>query len=166
MRLLTCVLVLALVACGAESQSLPAHVRADRIVVDKSERRLSLYAGGRLLKHYSVALGGNPVGDKLQEGDERTPEGRYVIDYRNARSRYHRSLHISYPSREDRRGAARRGVSPGGDIMIHGLPNGLGALGAAHTRTDWTLGCIAVTNEEIDEIWRAVPDGTPIDITP
>lgn len=145
---------------------LPSGTRADLVVVDKSERTLRLFRAGNELRAYRVALGPNPEGHKQQEGDGRTPEGRYVIDWRNAKSAFHRSLHVSYPNARDRREARRRGVDPGGAIMIHGLPNGMGWLGAEHVANDWTLGCIAVTSEEIEEIWRVVRDGTPIDITP
>jgi murein L,D-transpeptidase YafK len=138
----------------------------DRVVVEKAKRTLTLYERQRVVKSYQVALGPNPVGHKQQEGDGRTPEGRYVIDFRKPDSAYHRALHISYPNAEDRRRARRRGVSPGGAIMIHGLPNGLGAIGKAHSLSDWTLGCIAVTNEEIEELWRLVKNGTPIEIRP
>jgi murein L,D-transpeptidase YafK len=139
---------------------------ADLVEVFKSERKLVLLSHGEALKTYQVALGGNPVGPKREQGDHRTPEGRYVIDFHNLRSAYHLALHISYPNAEDRRQAARRGVAPGGAIMIHGLPNGLRWIGEAHHLRDWTDGCIAVTNSEIEEIARAVPDGTPIIIYP
>lgn len=145
-------------------ESLPS--RADRIVVDKKDRRLTLYANGQPFRTYQVALGGNPVGHKRQEGDRRTPEGRYIIDFANKKSAYHLALRISYPNTADRASAAARGVAPGSDIMIHGLPNGLGAIGAAHRRFDWTNGCIALTNDEIEEVWRLVAVGTPIDINP
>jgi murein L,D-transpeptidase YafK len=145
---------------------LPRGTRADLVVVDKSERRLTLFRGGRELRSYRVALGPSPEGHKREQGDGRTPEGRYVIDWRNAKSAFHRSLHVSYPNASDRRDARRRGVDPGGAIMIHGLPDGMGWLGAEHVATDWTLGCIAVTNEEIEEIWRVVRDGTAIELRP
>lgn len=161
-----------LVTCGAAaaedagSPRLPDGTLADWIVIDKSERRLTLFRRGRALKSYEVSLGRDPIGPKQQQGDGRTPEGRYVIDYRNRASAFHRSLHISYPTPAEVRSARRRGVPPGGDIMIHGLPNGMGAIGRLHLADDWTEGCIAVTNEEIEEIWRVVPDGTEIEITP
>lgn len=139
---------------------------ADRIEVDKSDRRLDLYDGGVLLRSYSVSLGREPTGRKQREGDRRTPEGRYRIDYRKPDSAFHRALHISYP-RPDQLAAARaRGEPPGGLIMIHGLPNRLGFVGRFHRLSDWTIGCIAVTNAEIDELWRVVPDGTRIEIRP
>jgi murein L,D-transpeptidase YafK len=164
-------LLLLLLAAGAAAaqgadRPLPAGTTADLVVVDKSERTLSIFRGEKLLKTYQVALGSSPVGPKQQRGDGRTPEGTYVIDFHKRDSAFHRALHISYPNREDRERARARGVSPGGDIMIHGLPNGMGAMGRAHLLSDWTLGCIAVTNEEIEELWRAVPDGTTIRIAP
>ena len=153
--------------CGpALAQDRAADAVADRVLINKSERRLSLYRENRLLRTYKIALGPNPVGHKEREGDGRTPEGRYVIDSRNRNSAFHRSLRISYPNAEDRRRARRLGVSPGGDIMIHGLPNGMAAIGKAHILRDWTQGCIAVTNAEIEEIWRVVPNGTRVEIKP
>ena len=151
---------------GPEPGVLEPDARATRIEVHKREHSLSLYDGDRLLKTYRIALGFNPLGHKEREGDGRTPEGAYVIDWRNPGSAYHLSMHISYPNAEDRARAAKKGVPPGGDIMIHGLSTGMAAVGAAHSKVDWTAGCIAVTNDEMDEIWRAVPDGTPITITP
>ena len=164
-RVTLCVCAAALSA-SALAQELPRDSLADRIVIDKSDRRLSLYRRNRLLKTYDIALGPNPNGHKEREGDGRTPEGSYVIDSRNRNSAFHRSLHISYPNDQDRRRARRLGVSPGGDIMIHGLPNGMDAIGKAHLLRDWTQGCIAVTNAEIEEIWRVVRDGTRVEIRP
>ena len=158
--------VITLAAASYESHPLPADARADRIVVEKSARKLTLFRGKTPLKSYSVALGRAPEGTKQREGDHRTPEGRYVIDAHKEDSAFHRALHISYPSSADSAGAAQRGVKPGGDIMIHGIRNGLGWLGAFHRAIDWTDGCIAVTDKEIEEIYRAVPDGTPIEIRP
>jgi len=169
MRILRCIVAFAMVVSVSSrlaAQTLPSGTTADRIVVEKSKRTLSLYRAGKLLKSYKIALGKNPVGPKQREGDSRTPEGRYVIDFRKADSKFHRALHISYPNAEERRRARERGVQPGGAIMIHGLPNGTGAIGAAHRLRDWTDGCIAVTNEEIEEIWRVVPNGTAIVIRP
>lgn len=144
------------------SPPLPPGVHADRILVLKSERALILLRGGKPLKRYAIALGRHPRGPKRQQGDSRTPEGLYRIDGRNRASRFHLALHISYPDAADR----RRSVSPGGDIMIHGMRNGLGWIGTLHRLVDWTNGCIAVTDREMDEIWRAVPVGTPIEIRP
>lgn len=144
----------------------PAKAKADHIVILKSKRELQLWSNGTLLETYRISLGGEPVGPKLQQGDHRTPEGKYVIAGRNAHSKFHRSLRISYPNAEDRVRAAKHGVSPGGDIMIHGLPNGYGWIGRRHLSRDWTDGCIAVTDQEIEEIWDLVPDGTPVEIRP
>jgi murein L,D-transpeptidase YafK len=139
---------------------------ADSIVVEKSAHRLSLYRNGAVVRSYLVALGEQPVGDKVSRGDMRTPEGRFTIEARNLESRFHRALRISYPDAAHRARARSLGVSPGGDIMIHGLPARQAWVGAAHRDFDWTEGCIAVTNEEIEEIWSAVPVGTPIHIKP
>lgn len=143
---------------------LPPGAVADHILVHKTQRRLTLLTGGQALKTYPVALGFGEPGPKRREGDGRTPEGRYRIDGRNPNSAFHLSLHISYPEPHDIAAAQARGVPPGGAIMIHGLPRGRGWLGRLHLLYDWTAGCIAVTNSEIEEIWHAVPDGTPIEI--
>lgn len=138
----------------------------DRILIEKKERRLSLLSKGEVLKTYRIALGGNPIGPKERQGDNRTPEGAYVIDARNRDSRYHLSLHISYPNERDRKRARELGVPPGGNIMIHGIKNGFAWVGDAHTEFDWTQGCIAVTDEEIEEIARLTPNGTVVEIRP
>ena len=140
--------------------------KADNIVIEKAARKMTVYHKGAVLKTYSISLGGEPVGAKERQGDHRTPEGTYTISGRNAKSKFHRSLRISYPSTADRERARKAKVDPGGDIMIHGLPNGWGWLGAGHLKSDWTDGCIAVTNREIEEIWELVPDGTTVVITP
>lgn len=154
--------------CGLVSAQVAAApaLHADRVLVLKKERTLQLLNQGKVIKAYKVALGGDPVGPKTCQGDHKTPEGIYVLDSRNAHSQFYKSIHISYPSAKDRAAAHKKGGSPGGDIFVHGLPNGYGFLGASHRLKDWTDGCIAVTNEEIDEIWKAVPDGTPIEIRP
>ena len=153
--------------CGCASHAAsPSSLQADKVVVAKGQRVLVLMSKENVLKTYHVALGKQPKGPKMREGDGKTPEGHYVIDRRNAKSRFHLALHISYPSVADVQNARKLGVSPGGDIMIHGLPSGWGWMGALHTKWDWTDGCIAVTNAEIEEIWRAVPNGTPIEIRP
>ena len=138
----------------------------DFVRVFKRQRRLELLSEGELIAQYAIALGGQPEGHKQQQGDERTPEGFYVIDWRKEDSAFHRALHISYPNSDDVRRAEERGVDPGGAIMIHGLPNNLAVIGSVHTVVDWTDGCIAVTNAEIEEIWRLVRDGVPIEILP
>ena len=135
-------------------------LRADRIVVRKGRREMLLLRGESVLRQYRVALGRNPVGHKERDGDGRTPEGRYVIDRRNPKSRYHLSLRISYPNADDVARARAAGAEPGGDIMIHGLKDG------EHREGDWTQGCIAVTDQEMDEIWGLVAEGTPIVIEP
>jgi murein L,D-transpeptidase YafK len=127
---------------------------------------MELIHAGQVIKSYKVALGGEPVGPKTRQGDHRTPEGVYLIDGRNAHSQFHRSLHISYPSATDRERARRLGVATGRDIYIHGLPNGYGFVGSAHRARDWTDGCIAVTDAEIEEIWRLVDNGTVVEIRP
>lgn len=139
---------------------------ADKILIEKKERRLTLISRGKVLKTYKIALGGNPEGAKERQGDQKTPEGKYIIDSRNRDSRYHLSLHISYPNQKDRRRAKQLGVSPGGDIMIHGIKNGFGWAGERHAEIDWTKGCIAVTDEEIEEIDKLVPNGTLVEIRP
>lgn len=142
------------------------HPQADRIVIVKSTRTMTLLRGDRIIKTYKVALGSVPVGAKHVEGDHKTPEGSYTIDLKNAHSRFHRALHVSYPSAADRERARQLGAPPGGAIMIHGLPGGFAYLGALHRQTDWTDGCIAVTNAEIEEIWQLVPVGTRVEIRP
>jgi murein L,D-transpeptidase YafK len=139
---------------------------ADSMVLDKSERVLTLYHQGTVVRTYGVALGKNPVGSKQRRGDGRTPEGLYYIEGRNPQSKYHLALRISYPNALDRNRAARNGVPTGGDIMIHGLPRAFATVGALHRQQDWTEGCVAVTNEEIEEIWSAVPNGARILIRP
>ncbi|MEW6720597.1 MAG: L,D-transpeptidase family protein [Thermodesulfobacteriota bacterium] len=138
----------------------------DRVLIEKSARRLMLISQGEVLKSYKIALGGNPIGPKERQGDGKTPEGTYFIDARNRDSQYHLSLHISYPNEKDRKRARELGVSPGGDIMIHGIKNGFSWIGDAHSKIDWTKGCIAVTDEEIVEIAGLVPDGTVVEIRP
>ncbi len=140
--------------------------KADRVVVYKSLREMVLFRAGFPLKTFQVALGPNPMGHKRYRGDGRTPEGRYVLDWRKEDSDFYRSIHVSYPNRADARHAALAGRDPGEAIMIHGLPNGLETLGAVHVARDWTNGCIAVTNEEMDLIWQMIDDGTPIELLP
>lgn len=145
-------------------KQLPVHTKITYLEISKSKRTLSVYADGKLLKSYSISLGKNPVGAKQQEGDYKTPEGVYTINSKNASSRYHKNLGISYPNAEDIAYARQKHISPGGDIKIHGLKNGMGILGKFHRFLDWTQGCIAVTNDEIDELYDAVAIGTKIEI--
>ena len=155
--------------------ALPSHIRpdptivpfyADSIVVEKSRRTMTLYNQGTPIRIYFVALGQNPLGDKIGIGDNRTPEGVYYIAGHNPASKYHLSLRVSYPNEQDVAEARARGLAPGGDIMIHGLPKGFEKVGVEHRQRDWTNGCIAVTNAEIEEIWSAIPDGAAIHIKP
>lgn len=140
--------------------------RVDRVVVYKGKRQLHLKADNQVVRSYQISLGENPVGHKLYAGDQRTPEGEYILDWRNPNSQFHKSIHISYPNERDRELAEAWGLDPGGHIMIHGLPNDAGDWAFAYAGLDWTNGCIAVTNEEMDEIWHLVADGTPIKIHP
>ena len=143
-----------------------SHMVADSIVVEKSKHTLTLYEMGAPVHVYQVALGPQPTGDKVRMGDGRTPEGVYHIDYKNAQSKYHMALHISYPDAAHLQRANALGVQAGGDIMIHGLPPAYKSIGADQAKYDWTEGCIAVTDQEIEQIWAAVPQGVPIQIKP
>jgi len=163
----TAVIVLGSVAGNCLGiDSLPEGAIADSLLLEKGARRLTLYGTDTVLKSYTVSLGREPVGAKQFQGDGRTPEGHFVIDWRNSKSDYHLALHLSYPRVQDRKFARSHGRSAGGAIMIHGIRNGLGFLGPLHRLYDWTEGCIALTDAEIEEVWRVVPDGTPIDIRP
>lgn len=144
----------------------PPTALADKVVVLKHEHQMILMRNGTALKTYKVSVGRSPIGPKTRSGDHRTPEGTYALDWRNPKSKFHLSLHISYPNARDIENARREGVQAGGDIMIHGIQNGLGWIGRFHRFVDWTDGCIAVTNAEMDQIWRSVPDGTLIEIRP
>jgi murein L,D-transpeptidase YafK len=141
-------------------------LEADRVLVRKSERRLYLMKNDKVFREYRIALGDSPQGHKQQEGDERTPEGDYVLDWRNPNSVAYKSLHVSYPNAADRARARKQGVSPGGNIMVHGILNGYGEYGPLMQQYDWTDGCIAVLNREMEEIWQSVRNGTPIRIEP
>ena len=154
---------------AAELQELelaPEALRADRVVVRKADRVLELHRRDRVLRRFRIALGFEPVGHKQRRGDGRTPEGVYVVDARRETERYGLGLHISYPRPEDVRKAQERGESAGGGIFIHGLPDGMSAIGEDHAKFDWTHGCIAVTDSELAEIAARVVDGTPIEILP
>ena len=155
-------LLISLLAYGQERP----QIKADHIVITKSSRTMTLMDHDKVLKTYRVALGGVPVGAKHKQGDHKTPEGDYIIDSRNSHSQFHLSLHISYPNAGDRQRARRLGVNPGGDIMIHGLPPDYAYLGPRHRQSDWTEGCVAVDNQEIEEIWDMVPVGTRVEIKP
>jgi murein L,D-transpeptidase YafK len=154
-----------LVASIVAAQS-PQAKKVDRIVVIKSKRTMALESDGHVLKTYKVALGTQPIGAKGRQGDHKTPEGDYFVDAKNPNSQFYMALHLSYPNATDRTQAFRLGVSPGGDVEIHGLGKKYGWIGARHRLTDWTDGCIAVTNEEIEEVFGMVPVGTRVEIRP
>ncbi|EJC71015.1 hypothetical protein Rleg5DRAFT_6842 [Rhizobium leguminosarum bv. viciae WSM1455] len=159
--------LMARIGAGSPPPDAPLEQQADLIRVYKAERRMVLLKGDTPISTYRISLGqAADEGPKQREGDEKTPEGRYEIDWRNPKSMAHLSLHISYPGSDDRRNADAGGFPPGGNIMIHGLPNGWGPFGNAHQLWDWTDGCIAVTNSEMRDIWARVPNHTPIDIMP
>lgn len=146
--------------------ALPLSAQADRVMVIKHEHTMMLMRDGVVLKSYRVALGRGGAGQKVRAGDNKVPEGVYLIVGRNAQSAFHRALRVGYPTQQQVRDAQRKGVDPGGDIMIHGIRNGLGWVGPLQRYVDWTQGCIAVTDREMNEVWRAVPNGTPIEIRP
>ncbi len=148
------------------TQPLPENTPITRLVVMKSKRQMWAYNQDILVKIYPISLGKSPIGHKQFEGDKKTPEGIYRINERNPNSAYHKNLGISYPNAEDKAYALSQGKSPGGLIKIHGLPNKFPDIGRQHLRKDWTDGCIAVTNEEIDELFNAVVHNAEIDIRP
>lgn len=145
---------------------LPKNNKIDKLIVIKHERIMEAYSHGKLLKTYSISLGKNPIGDKKFQGDYRTPEGEYIINDKNPKSGFHKNLGISYPNTRDISEARSKGFDPGGDIKIHGHKNGIGFIGKFHLFFDWTAGCIAVTNNEMDELYESVDVGTPIIIKP
>ncbi len=155
-----------LISMGATKAQSPEKKTADRIVVVKSTRTMTLESNGRVLKTYKVALGGQPVGAKERQGDHKTPEGEYTIDAKNEQSRFYKALHLSYPNAADRARARNLGLNPGGDVEIHGLGKQYGWIGGRHRLVDWTDGCIAVTNDEIQEIFGMVRVGTRVEIRP
>ena len=155
--------VLLALFCCSQASAIPL---ADRVVVNKSQKKLMLLKDGIKFREYAIALGPRPRGHKLQEGDERTPEGSYILDFKNPNSDFHKSIRISYPNLQDRQRAQAAGVNPGGMIMIHGTPNDAELPPSLIQFFNWTDGCIAVSNEDMDEIWLAVRTGTPIDIYP
>jgi murein L,D-transpeptidase YafK len=160
-NILICILCLGLLpAYGAGNQ------KADRVLVIKSERRLYLMKNNKAFASFPISLGSEPVGHKERQGDGRTPEGLYVLDYKNANSKFYKSIHISYPNSKDRTKARKLGVNPGGDIMIHGQPNGWGWASPVIQLFHWTDGCIGLSDKDMDEVWTAVAPGTPIEIRP
>lgn len=157
---LTCALVLLIAASASAAE------KADHVLVVKSERQLYVMRGDKVLAIYPVTLGAEPKGHKQRQGDERTPEGHYVLDHKNVNSKFYKSIHISYPNAQDRENARKSGVSPGGDIMIHGMPNGWAWTWPLLQQYPWTDGCIALRDKDMDEVWAAVDVGTPIEIRP
>lgn len=156
--------LLALLLVGATAF---VHAQAiDRVRVLKAERKLQLLVGSVVQQEFKVALGGSPVGHKHREGDQKTPEGTYVLDYKKADSAFYKAIHISYPNAEDIARAKAEGVSPGGQIMIHGQKNGMGRFSGVTQKYDWTNGCIALTDADMDVVWKSVKPGTPIEIRP
>ena len=143
---------------------LPKGTIIDKLVVRKSERKMEAYSEGNLIKTYDIALGKDPVGHKQFEGDNKTPEGIYIINDRNPRSAYYKNLGVSYPNATDKANALKLGKSPGADIKIHGLRNYRGYMGKLHKMKDWTAGCIAVTNDEMDELYATVKQNAEIEI--
>jgi murein L,D-transpeptidase YafK len=166
MRTIPLILALLSLAAPTAPQNGVQAAAVDHIIVLKSAHIMRLYSHDTLVKEYHVALGLNPAGPKRRKGDNRTPEGSYTIDLKNPHSQFHLSLRISYPNAQDRERARRQGVDPGGAIMIHGLPREFAWLGARHREHDWTWGCVAVTNPEIEDIWSLVQVGTKIEIRP
>lgn len=163
--LLAVAAALAALACGGAVRAGDFPL-ADKVVVEKSKRKLYLIRNGEAFRTFDIALGNAPVGDKQEEGDNRTPEGRYYLDMRNPNSDYFLSIRISYPDEKDRQEAQARGVDPGGQIMIHGQPNTPTYSAAYYRRSDWTNGCIAVSNSDMIDIWLMTPDRVPIEIFP
>jgi murein L,D-transpeptidase YafK len=148
------------------NKSIDKSIKVDFIRVEKGKRLMHMYSKGLEIKTYRISLGRDPVGDKLCQGDNKTPEGRYFIKSKDPVSRFHKSLWISYPDQQDIEEAKRAGKNPGGGILIHGITNGFSRIGRAHLLIDWTRGCIAVTNKEIDELYEHVNVGVPIEIVP
>jgi murein L,D-transpeptidase YafK len=157
------IILIILLPCLAIAGDLP---KADSVLVKKHEKRLYLMKSNKPFKIYRVAFGANSKGHKRRAGDERTPEGTYTLDYKNSNSDFYKSIHISYPNDQDIKRAKEMGVVPGGDIMIHGQKNGAKNFERIQRYVNWTDGCIAVTNNEMDEIWASVDVGTPITIEP
>ncbi|MCX7914140.1 MAG: L,D-transpeptidase family protein [Thermodesulfovibrionales bacterium] len=142
------------------------YLKADKIIVLKGKRLLFLLKEGQIIRIYKVALGKDPIGPKVRLGDNKTPEGIYTISSRKYSEKYYLTIFISYPNERDIENAKKLGVNPGNSIAIHGLPKDLASLNKLHRRLNWTNGCIAVTNEEIEEIWKLIEDGTPVEIRP
>ena len=153
--------LLAFFSFGATADEL-----ADKVLVEKSKNKMTLFKKGKEIAHYHVVFGGNPIGHKEQEGDQRTPEGKYVLDFKKPNSAYYKAIHISYPNAQDVARSKSKGKSAGGDIMIHGQKNGFEALQAQTQKFNWTIGCIALTNEDMDSFWSKIKTPTNIEIRP
>ena len=175
MRVLLLVCSLGLVLWGGACAVLPPTGQPpvlvkprliDYVIVEKSRNKMYLLKNNNIVRGYNIALGQNPIGHKVQEGDHRTPEGRYMLTYKNAQSSFYKSIRIDYPNEADKARAVARGVSPGGDIVIHGMPNEVGDYRGPIKPRNWTQGCIAVRNYEMEQIWRLVDSNTPIEIRP
>ncbi len=165
-RILILVIALLVIYYFKPDKKLPSNAKIDKLVVKKSERIMQAYSKGEVIKVYSISLGRNPLGDKKFEGDKRTPEGSYTINDKNPNSGFHKNLGVSYPNKDDINEANKLGLKTGGEIKIHGLRNGLGFIGKFHRLFDWTAGCIALTDNEVDELYDHVIIGTPIIINP
>ena len=163
MRLFLLALIVLLAPGLTQASEFPV---ADRVVIEKGARLLHLMHNGEAFRTFKIALGIRPVGDKKSEGDFKTPEGKYTLDHRNPNSEFFLSIHVSYPDSVDRREAAKRGVEPGGAIMIHGQPNEPSRSETYYRTRDWTNGCIAVTNSDMIDIWLMTGENTPIEIRP
>ncbi len=165
-RLLTAILALALLPLSAATRTLPQTQTVDHILIEKSAHTMKLMHNGEILKTYKVSLSRVPVGPKERAGDHKVPEGQYIVDSKNRQSKFHLALHVSYPNSADRERAKKLGADPGGNIEIHGLDSAYAWVGSLHRTMDWTDGCIAVTNPEIEEIFPLIPVGTPVEIRP
>ena len=156
----------ALFFCLLTSFSASAIEKADLVVVNKSARQMTLFNHGNVIKTYHIAMGDSPKSHKVKEGDEKTPEGRYILDYKKSDSAFYKAIHISYPNQADILAAKAKGVNTGGYIMIHGQDPESKLNPKERQKYNWTNGCIAVTNKEMDELWQAIDPGTPIEIWP
>jgi len=165
-RILVSIIVVLTIYYFIPDNTLPPNVKIDKLVVTKSKRIMVAYSNGEVIKIYTISLGRNPLGDKEFEGDKRTPEGSYTINHKNLNSGYHKNLGVSYPNKDDIKDANNKGLKPGGEIKIHGIRNGIGFIGKFHRLFDWTAGCIALTDKEVDELYEHVGIGTPIIINP
>lgn len=165
-RILFCLGIVGAATADPSDTAVPSSLVVDRIRVYKKARTLEVLSGGRVVHAFRIALGRNPVGHKTREGDGKTPEGHYVLDYRKADSTFYKALHVSYPNTQDIAQARANHASPGGQIMIHGQRNGFGWLWPITQRFDWTNGCIALSNDDMEVLWSLVKEGTPLEVLP